>query len=60
MMNVKELKKGSKFWCWWLSRNIYFRRTIEDRGVTYYVFEDICDEQFKLTEDMVAKLEKRA
>lgn len=29
MMNLEGLKKGDKFWCWWMSRYLYFIRKFE-------------------------------
>lgn len=55
------MERGEKFWCWWMSRYLWFRRTFVNRytGVAYYVFEDAGDAQFDLTESQVAKLERR-
>lgn len=51
------MKKGEKFWCWWLHRYLYYS------GKAYnakdYEFVDICDELFVLNADEVEKLEKR-
>lgn len=60
MKNLEVLKKGDKFWCWWLSRNL--RRAVEDRttGAVTYVFDDIADVRFNLTESQFEKLERRA
>lgn len=54
------MERGEKFWCWWMSRYLWFRRTFVNRytGVTYYVFEDAGDAQFDLTESQVARLER--
>lgn len=62
MKNLEVLKKGDKFWCWWLSRNLYFRRAVEDctTGAVTYVFDDIADVRFNLTESQFEKLERRA
>ena len=62
MKNLEVLKKGDKFWSWWLSRNLYFRRAVEDRttGSVTYVFDDIADVRFNLTESQFEKLERRA
>ena len=61
MANVEGLKKGEKFWCRWMSRNLYFVRELKNRytGITYYVFEDITDARFDLTEEQVGKLERK-
>lgn len=61
MKNFEVLKRGDKFWCWWLSRNLYFRRAFENQatGAVTFVFEDIADAQFDLTEEQVGKLERR-
>lgn len=61
-MKAVEMKKGDKFWCWWMSRNLYFRRSYFShlRGVTIYEFEDIADARVDLLESQVAKLERRA
>ena len=62
MANVKALKKGERFWCWWMSRYLFFRMSYVKcfTGVTCYVFEDIADARFELTEEQVGKLERRA
>lgn len=62
MKNLEVLKKGDKFWSWWLSRNLYFRRAFENpkTGAVTYVFEDIADVPFNLTESEFEKLERRA
>ena len=49
------MNKGDEFWCWWLSRRLYFKRMTRDN----YTFEDICGAQFDLTEEQVGKLERR-
>lgn len=51
------MKKNEKFYAWWLSRNVYFKRYDSVRKV--YVFEDICDAVFWLTEEQVSKLIKK-
>lgn len=54
------MKKNDKFWCWWMSRNLYFRRSYVKypSGVTLYEFEDISGAAFDLTEEQVGKLKK--
>lgn len=62
MKNLEVLKKGDKFWCWWMSRNLYFLKAFENRatGAATFVFEDINGARFDLTESQFDKLERRA
>lgn len=55
-MKVNELKRGMKVWCWWASRNLYFKCQNTVTGL--YVFEDICDVRFEFTADQVEKLRR--
>ena len=61
MMSMTKMKQGDKFWCSWMHRTIFFRRSYfsKRRGITIYEFEDIADVIIDLTEDQIAKLEKR-
>lgn len=54
------MKKSDKFWCWWMSRYLYFVREFADRdtGAACYVFKDICDAHFTLTDSQMSKLER--
>ena len=49
------MKKYTRFWCWWLSRYIYFIN-VNKKG--NYCFIDICDVQFELTEKEFRELER--
>lgn len=61
-MKGKELKKGDKFWCWWLHRYLYFVQKYESRDnlkSMCYLFEDIADVRFTLGESQLKKLERK-
>lgn len=57
-MKAQDLKKGQRFWCWWLSRDIYF--VGKNTRTNEYRFEDIADVPVYLTEEDLGKLEERA
>lgn len=61
MMNATKMKQGDRFWCSWMHRYIYFRRSYfsHNRGITIYEFEDITDCLIDLNECQVAKLVKK-
>lgn len=47
-----ELKKNEKKWCWWMHRYLFFCKKDGDT----YIFIDIDDEKFLLSESQVSKL----
>ncbi len=53
-MKKEELKKGTKVWCWWMSRYLYYTGQII-RG--QYKFVDICDAIAMIPEEDLQKLE---
>ena len=55
-MKASELKKGTKVWCWWLSRTLYYTGKMH-RG-TEYTFEDVIGAQFDFNDEQVAKLKR--
>ena len=57
-MKAQDLRKGQKFWCWWLSRDIYF--VGKNTRTNEYRFEDIADVPVYLTEEDLGKLKERA
>ncbi len=69
-MTKQELTKGTRAWCWWKSRTLYFtgleydkmitdRKTGTREKVHFYKFRDICDAITMITDDQLTKLEKR-
>lgn len=50
-----SMKKNDRYWCWWMSRYLWFVSARNDQ----YLFEDAGDVQFTLTEEQVKKLERR-
>lgn len=56
-MEKKDLKKGAKVWCWWMSRLLWYTgRTINGK----YEFTDICDAITMISEPQLRELELRA
>ena len=55
-MKAEELKKGTKVWCWWKSRYLWFSGVVRD-GV--YEFRDVCDVVVRVAEEDLGNLERR-
>ena len=53
------MKKNEKFWCWWLSRTLYFTGRVVNRGEKLYIFEDISGIVSEIREESLKGLEKR-
>lgn len=53
-MTVKDLKVGRRYWCWWMSRYIWYRGRIS----TGYQFSDIADCEIVLDAKKVGMLEQ--
>lgn len=67
-MLKEELKKGTRVWCWWKSRYMYFSGTegtetgynIKTKDYTprhYYNFDDICGASTKIYDEELEELE---
>lgn len=52
---MKNIKQGTRFWCWWKSRYLYFAGRIGDK----YKFVDICDAVTILGDKDLEKLVRR-
>jgi len=69
-MKKEELKKGTKVWCWWKSRNMYYTGieryehgyNLETKDYTprhYYLFRDLCGAETEIYDEQLEKLEER-
>lgn len=57
-MTQAQLKKGTRVWCWWMSRLLLFTgKTSEKRG---FEFEDFGDQIIWIPADKINDLEYRA
>jgi len=55
-MRETELRKGTKFWCWWMSRFLWSTGKLVNGK---FEFADICDEIILIDESQLCKLEAR-
>ena len=49
------MTKNEKFWCWWMSRYIYYA----DQRNNKYIFYDIADTLIILSADQIKNLRKQ-
>lgn len=57
-MEIAQLKKGTRVWCWWMSSLMLFTGKVsETRG---YEFEDFGDKLIWIPADKIKDLQYRA